>query len=305
MCYNFMPVLDWTRTDLNFKMPDGSTALRFDETALAMFDMFILKRKNAKNDYSGAVQIDAKYLFENLSEPQVDTLTKTIIAGLPGSEEGYNLSQFQKKIDTYSECTEDDLRRNLILFLEKIVPVAEEAGVRLAIHPDDPPFPLFGLPRIVSTENDLLHLFDAVPSPSNGLTFCTGSFGARPDNDLTGMIDHFGSRIHFIHLRNVQLEEGSRSFYEADHLSGSTDMAAVMRSLIQEQIRRKNSGRTDLNIPMRPDHGHKMLSEFNASSNPGYSLIGRMRGLAELRGLEAGIRPLINYESSIKHEPYD
>lgn len=294
VCYNFMPVLDWTRTDLNFPMPDGSTALRFDEAALAAFDMFVLTRKDAEKDYSNSVQDSAKQLFEILSESEVEDLTKTIIAGLPGSEEGYTITQFQKKIDAYAECGEDDLRQNLILFLKEVVPVAEEAGVLMAIHPDDPPFPLFGLPRIVSTESDLKELFDEVPSPANGLTFCTGSFGARPDNNLTGMIDQFGSRIHFIHLRNVQLEERSRSFYEADHLAGSTDMAEVMRSLIQEQIRRKKNGRTDLNIPMRPDHGHKMLSDFSTSSNPGYSLIGRMRGLAELRGLEAGIRSLMD-----------
>ena len=298
VCYNFMPVLDWTRTDLNFPMPDGSTALRFDEAALAAFDLFILKRKDAEKEYSKSIQDKAQQHFENLTESQVDTLTKTIIAGLPGSEEGYTITQFQKKIDAYSKCSEDDLRQNLILFLNEIVPVAEEAGIRLAIHPDDPPFPLFGLPRIVSTESDLNQLFDAVPSSANGLTFCTGSFGARPDNNLTGIVDQFGSRIHFIHLRNVQLEESSRSFYEADHLAGSTDMTGVMRSLIQEQIRRKKNGRADLNIPMRPDHGHKMLSDLSASSNPGYSLIGRMRGLAELRGLEAGIWAVVKHDST-------
>ncbi len=298
VCYNFMPVLDWTRTDLNFPMPDGSTALRFDEAALAAFDLFLLKRKDAEKDYSVSIQEKAKQFFENLTESQVDTLTKTIIAGLPGSEEGYTITQFQKKIDAYAECGDDDLRQNLILFLNEIVPVAEEAGIRLAIHPDDPPFPLFGLPRIVSTENDLKQLFDAVPLPANGLTFCTGSFGARPDNNLTQMIDQFGSRIHFIHLRNVQLEEGSRSFYEADHLAGSTDIGAVMKSLINEQVQRKKNGRMGLNIPMRPDHGHKMLSDFYTSSNPGYSLIGRMRGLAELRGLEAGIRAMTKQNST-------
>ncbi|MCC5941795.1 MAG: mannonate dehydratase [Balneolaceae bacterium] len=293
VCYNFMPVLDWTRTDLNFPMPDGSTALRFDETALAAFDLYILKRKNGETDYTEAIREEALRFFEKLSADDTELLTQTIIAGLPGSEEGYTVAQFKEKLAAYRDITDEVLRQNLIDFLKEVIPVAEECGVRMAIHPDDPPFPLFGLPRVVSTREDLDKLFKVVDLPANGLTFCSGSFGARADNDLPGIVKRFGHRIHFIHLRNVQLESGSRSFHEADHLGGSTNMAAVMKSLIEEQIRRKNGGRKDFNIPMRPDHGHKMLSDFTSKSNPGYSLTGRMRGLAELRGLEAGIRSVL------------
>ena len=290
VCYNFMPVLDWTRTNLEYPMPDGSTALRFDEISLAVFDLFILNRINAELDYTIDVRQKAGTRFELFSEEEKEKLTKTIIAGLPGSEEAYSIQTFKGKLDEYSSITDKILRDNLCHFLTQIIPVAEEAGVRMAIHPDDPPFSLFGLPRVVSTEKDLEQIFTAVDIPANGLTFCTGSFGARSDNDLPGMIKRFGHRIHFIHLRNVQLEQEYRSFHEADHLGGSSDMGAVMKAIILEQFRRKNSERFDFNIPMRPDHGHRMLSDFSSKSNPGYSLIGRMRGLAELRGLEAGIR---------------
>ena len=293
VCYNFMPVLDWTRTDLAFPMPDRSTALRFDEISLALFDLFILNRENAEQDYEDEILKKAKTRFETFSPKEKEKLIQTIIAGLPGSEEGYSISSFRKKLDEYRSITDEILRDNLYSFLREIIPAAEESGVRMAIHPDDPPFALFGLPRVVSTERDISDLLNAVNFPANGITFCTGSFGARSDNDLPGMIKQFGNRIHFIHLRNVQLESGSRSFHEADHLAGSTDMAAVMKALIKEQNRRKTEGRKDLNIPMRPDHGHRMLSDFKSKSNPGYSLIGRMRGLAELRGLEAGIRAMI------------
>lgn len=289
VCYNFMPVLDWTRTDLDYELDDGSTALRFDETALAAFDLFILQRPGAKKEYSPQLIQEAEKYFNQCDEDQIPDLTETILMGLPGSEEGYTYEEFQEMLDTYSNITADVLRSHLHLFLKEIIPAGEKAGVHMAIHPDDPPFPLFGLPRVVSTENDARSLIEAVNSPFNGLTFCTGSYGARPDNDLPGMVSRLGHRINFVHLRNVKRETG-RSFHEANHLEGSTDMAEVMRALIGEQLRRQKEGRMDLEIPMRPDHGHRMLDDLKKDSFPGYSCIGRMRGLAELRGLEAGIR---------------
>lgn len=289
VCYNFMPVLDWTRTDLKYPFGDGSTVLRFDEIAFCAFDLFILKRKNAASDYEAPVKKRAEFFFNKMSSVEIDYLTDTIIAGLPGSEEGYTLQQFRDHLATYDNIDDATLRKNLYHFLEEIIPVAEKSGMKMAIHPDDPPFSLFGLPRVVSTEADAKQLVETVQSPSNGLTYCTGSYGVRPDNDLPGMVDRLGGHIHFIHLRNVQREE-FRSFHEANHLEGSVDMKAVMSALVREQERRKKVGRTDINIPMRPDHGHCMLSDFDRKSNPGYSLIGRMRGLAELRGLELGVR---------------
>lgn len=293
VCYNFMPVLDWTRTDLNFELPDGSTGLRFDEVSLAMFDCFILKRDGADRDYSETVMSQAKQRFSGVSIGYTEELTSTILAGLPGSEEGYTLHSFQEKLDSYREIDSKTLKENLIHFLNEIAPVAEEAGVKLAIHPDDPPFSLFGLPRVVSTARDISDLFEKVDTPACGLTFCTGSFGVREEFDLAGMIQKFGDRIHFVHLRSVQREPGGRSFHEANHLEGSAEMAKVMKELILEQKRRSESGRDDLQIPFRPDHGHRMLSDFNATFNPGYTLTGRLRGLSELRGLEAGLRHLL------------
>jgi mannonate dehydratase len=292
VCYNFMPILDWTRTDLHYKVEDGSTALRFDEIALAAFDLHLLNREGAEADYSPEVTQKAGEYFQNLNDASKETLTGTIIAGLPGSEAGYTVDEFREKLDTYHKISDKELRENLYTFLKEIIPVAEEHNVRMAIHPDDPPFPLFGLPRVVSTEQDAKKLLEVVDSPYNGLTFCTGSYGAHPDNDLPGMVKRLGHRINFIHLRSVQREE-NRSFHEANHLEGSMDMAGVMKELILEQYRRKNEGRTDINIPMRPDHGHRMLSDFNEESNPGYSCTGRLRGLAELRGLESGLRKVI------------
>lgn len=289
VCYNFMPVLDWTRTDLEHPMPDGSTGLRFDEIALAAFDLFILKRKGAENEYEDYIRQAAKDYAEKLDEIEKKKLTETILAGLPGSEEGYSYEEFREILNTYDGITAKDLQANLIHFLKEIIPVAEEAGVRMAIHPDDPPFPLFGLPRVVSTEDNARTLIEAVDSPYNGLTFCTGSYGARPDNDLPKMIKSLGHRINFIHLRSVKRESG-RSFHEANHLEGDGNLAQVMKALILEQHRRKKEGRTDLNIPLRPDHGHQMLDDLIKETFPGYSCIGRMRGLAELRGVEAGIR---------------
>jgi len=293
VCYNFMPVLDWTRTDLNFELPDGSTGLRFDEVSLAMFDCFVLKREGAESDYWETVMMQAKQRFGESSAGHTEELTNTILAGLPGSEEGYTLDSFKEKLDSYREIDSKTLKENLYSFLNEIAPVAEEVDVKLAIHPDDPPFSLFGLPRVVSTARDIADLFEKVDTPACGLTFCTGSFGVREELDLAGMVRKFGNRIHFVHLRSVQRESGGRSFHEANHLEGSAEMANVMKELILEQKRRAESGRDDLQIPFRPDHGHRMLTDFNATFNPGYTLIGRMRGLAELRGLEAGLRHLL------------
>lgn len=291
VCYNFMPVLDWTRTDLAWVVDDGSEALRFDMVEIAAFDVHILKRKNAAQDYNDAVLSRAAEWFAHSDETARNRLVKNIIAGLPGSEESYTVDTFRQHLDTYAGIDADTLRGHLIEFVRAIAPVAEEAGIRLAIHPDDPPFPMFGLPRVVSTAADAETLFAACDVPANGLCFCTGSFGARPDNDLPAMMRQLGHRVHFLHFRSVQLEPDG-SFYEANHLEGSAQMARVMQATIEEQQRRRSAGRSDLAIPYRPDHGHRMLGDLRSErrSNPGYSLYGRMRGLAELRGLETGLR---------------
>ncbi len=278
--YNFMPVLDWTRTDLAWELPGGAKALRFDATALAAFELFALERTG--HGYQPSLVDAARNRWNGMSSPEREQLQQNIIAGLPGSEEHFTLDRFRSALAAYDGIGEKELRANLIAFLREITPVAAEAGIVLAIHPDDPPFPIFGLPRIVKSVADLDELFSAIGDEVNGLCFCTGSLGVREDNDLPAMVNRYGDRIHFLHLRNVQREPGG-SFHEADHLGGSTDMAAVMQAVVQLQQRRKRS------LPVRPDHGHQMLDDLSKKTNPGYSGIGRLKGLAELRGLELGV----------------
>lgn len=290
VCYNFMPILDWTRTDLDAPMHDGSTGLRFDATQFAAFDLYILQRAGAENDYTDHQKEKAKKWIDGSSDEQIKKLTRNIIAGLPGSEESFSIEEFRDVLATYQHIGDPELRSHLYLFVKEIAPIAKEAGIRLAIHPDDPPYPILGLPRVVSTEVDAQALLAASPLQENGLCFCTGSYGVRPDNDLAGMVTRLGSRIHFVHLRATKSEPDG-SFYEADHLTGDVDMYEVMRELVLEQKRRIAEGRSDFRLPFRPDHGHRMLDDLGTGkkTNPGYTAIGRLRGLAELRGLEWGI----------------
>jgi mannonate dehydratase len=284
VCYNFMPVLDWARTEFRHPLPGGATALRFNAHEFAAFDVHILARPGAEADYSAAVLTRARRWFDGANNDDKRRLLATIMAGLPGAFDRYDIEGLRGMLARYRHVDHARLRANLVRFLEEILPTAEKAGVRMAIHPDDPPRPLLGLPRITSTAEDIRFILDAAPSASNGLTLCTGSLGARPENDLPAIAQLYADRIHFVHLRNVKTEPDG-SFMEADHLAGDTDMVAVVRVLLEEQLRRQAAGDAQWRLPFRPDHGHEMLDDVGKSHHPGYPAIGRMRGLAELRGV--------------------
>ncbi|MFD0751486.1 mannonate dehydratase [Mucilaginibacter calamicampi] len=292
VCYNFMPVLDWTRTNLDFRLGNDASALRYEARALHAFDLYILQRPEAFDEFTPEQQKAAKEYLDSLSEEEKTLLTNTVMAGLPGTTDVFTIQEFKEHLKKYEKIDAATLKANLAYFLQAIMPDCEKLGIKMCIHPDDPPFAILGLPRVVSTEADLKFLVDAAPSPSNGITFCTGSLGARGDNDLPGIVERLGQHFHFIHLRNVR-READGSFYEDHHLEGTTDMYAVMKALILEQKKRTEAGRTDIAIPMRPDHGHKILDDYRYNTYPGYSVAGRMKGLAELRGLEMGIKRTI------------
>ena len=287
ICYNFMPVLDWTRTDLAFRVPHGGTAMRFDLTDFAAFDIHILQRDGAAGSFGDAVTEKATRRFEGMSEDRKRQLASNVTAGLPGSTESMSIADVKQHLAEYDEIGEETLRAHFIAFLEEVAPVAEKLGMRLCCHPDDPPFPLLGLPRIMSSAAHYRAILDAVDSPASGMTLCSGSLGARPDNDLPAIMREFAPRVHFIHLRNVTLEEPGMpaSFYEAEHLGGGTDMVALIAAIVAEEARRKAEGRADHQIPMRPDHGQDIIDDLGRRGQPGYPTIGRLKGLAELRGI--------------------
>lgn len=299
VCYNFMPVLDWSRTQLDYQLPDGSRALRFVWEDFAAFDLCILKRSNAEVDYSAEVIERAKALFAQMSETQKEELKNTILLGLPGSEETFELANFQDVLNNYKEIGAAELKTHLFEFVQEVAPYAQELGINLCIHPDDPPFPLLGLPRVLSTENDLAELMAATDVRANGITFCTGSLGVRPDNDIPKMIRRFADRIHFIHLRTTKREKTDEHgkplvFHEAAHLAGDVDMVATIKEILMEERKRTKNGQEDAQIPMRPDHGHQMLDDLKKKTYPGYSAIGRLKGLAELRGVEVALNAIIS-----------
>ena len=293
ICYNFMPILDWTRTRLDMPLENGSLALEYNASELRVFDLYILRREGAEQDYTIEEIEQAKNQFKNLEALDIQRISDNMLKGLPGSEEGYSMEEFKAMLDTYKGISADQLRSHLVQFLSEIIPLAEELGIRMCIHPDDPPFTLLGLPRVMSTQADYQFIFDQVPPMSNGITFCTGSLGVRADNDLPAIFDAFADRVHFLHLRSTK-RDAEGNFYEADHLTGDVDMFEIITRVIKEQRRRVAENRQDASIPMRPDHGHQMLDDLvKLKINPGYSAIGRLKGLAELRGLEWGINKMI------------
>lgn len=287
ICYNFMPVLDWTRTDLRWEVPNGGSAMRFDINDFAAFDIHVLERPGAGADYTNEIADEAGRRAAAMSEDEKKALARNVTMGLPGSSESMTLTDVQSHLSEYGQISRDQLRTHFVDFLEEIIPEAEKLGLRFCCHPDDPPFALLGLPRIMSTEADYRYMLDAVDSPANGMTLCSGSLGARPDNDLPGMMERFGPKVHFLHLRNVKRDSDAiaGSFFEAEHLDGDTDMVALIGAIIAEERRRKAEGRKDWSIPMRPDHGQDILDDLNRRTQPGYPIIGRMKGLAELRGV--------------------
>ncbi|HSF93162.1 MAG TPA: mannonate dehydratase, partial [Paracoccaceae bacterium] len=292
ICYNFMPVLDWTRTDLSWRRPNGATCMRFDLTDFAAFDIYILKRPGAEEEFNEVLRASAAERYAAMSDARRQELAKNVVFGLPGSTESFSLDDVRTHIAEYAHIKEDQLRTHLVDFLEQVVPTAEELGLRLCCHPDDPPVPLLGLPRIMSTEEHYTKLMKAVDRTVNGITLCSGSLGARPDNDLPGMMDRLGDRVHFLHLRNVRRETNDifGSFYEDEHLAGNTDMVALIAAALREEGRRKESGRADWSIPFRPDHGQDILDDLGRKAQPGYPSIGRLKGLAELRGVVAALQ---------------
>lgn len=292
ICYNFMPVLDWTRTNLRYEVPTGATCMRFDIYDFAVFDIHILQRPGAAESFDDRVRDEAARRFQQMDDATREALGKVVATALPGSTETMTLDRMREHLDQYGDISPDQLRQHFIDFLSEVVPVAEEVGVRLCCHPDDPPFPLLGLPRIMSTGDDYARILDAVDSPSNGMTLCSGSLGARPDNDLPALMRRFGPKVHFLHLRNVKRDDSSMlagSFFEAEHLDGDTDMVALIAEIVTEERRRKAEGRADWQIPMRPDHGQDIIDDLKRRSQPGYPTIGRLKGLAELRGVMRAI----------------